>query len=463
MTEDHRYRLIFEEFLDKTEDGFIVVDKDGIITDINQNYCDFLAKRQEDVIGKPIGQVITTTSMYDVLARRHRGDGSNGVYIQPYCAGETRDQSENYAVANRFCFFDEDSTLLGAAAHMKFRQRAMDTAKEILDLELKYYREEYSKSTSGSGGFEHLIGKDPKLLELKRTGTRIAQTDFSVLITGETGTGKEVLAKAIHAESPRRDGPFICVNCGAIPDNLLESELFGYEEGAFTGANREGKMGVFESANKGTVFLDEIGDLPLDMQVHLLRVLQERQVKRVGGVRSISVDVRIVAATNRDLLEMVREKTFREDLYYRLNVVPIQIPPLRERKGDIKPLIQSFLTDMNKKYRFQKAFTPAAMEVMHRYAWPGNVRELKNVVEQAVILSSGDYILPTDLPITSRHEADSDGGTLDLRLAVAQFEYDHICLAYQKYRNVRAAAASLGMDDATFVRKRKKYEKLLQK
>ena len=165
MTEDHRYRLIFEEFLDKTEDGFIVVDKDGIITDINQNYCDFLAKRQEDVIGKPIGQVITTTSMYDVLARRHRGDGSNGVYIQPYCAGETRDQSENYAVANRFCFFDEDSTLLGAAAHMKFRQRAMDTAKEILDLELKYYREEYSKSTSGSGGFEHLIGKDPKLLE----------------------------------------------------------------------------------------------------------------------------------------------------------------------------------------------------------------------------------------------------------------------------------------------------------
>ena len=151
MTEDHRYRLIFEEFLDKTEDGFIVVDKDGIITDINQNYCDFLAKRQEDVIGKPIGQVITTTSMYDVLARRHRGDGSNGVYIQPYCAGETRDQSENYAVANRFCFFDEDSTLLGAAAHMKFRQRAMDTAKEILDLELKYYREEYSKSTSGSG------------------------------------------------------------------------------------------------------------------------------------------------------------------------------------------------------------------------------------------------------------------------------------------------------------------------
>ena len=163
MTEDHRYRLIFEEFLDKTEDGFIVVDKDGIITDINQNYCDFLAKRQEDVIGKPIGQVITTTSMYDVLARRHRGDGSNGVYIQPYCAGETRDQSENYAVANRFCFFDEDSTLLGAAAHMKFRQRAMDTAKEILDRADRLFSAHYrgNRHRQGGAGQGHPRRKPP--------------------------------------------------------------------------------------------------------------------------------------------------------------------------------------------------------------------------------------------------------------------------------------------------------------
>ena len=246
-----------------------------------------------------------------------------------------------------------------------------------------------------------------------------------------------------------------------------ESELFGYEKGAFTGASKEGKMGVFESADKGTVFLDEVGDLPLEMQVHLLRVLQEMQVRRVGGVRSISVDVRIIAATNRNLLDMVHEKTFREDLYYRLNVVPIEIPPLRERKRDIRPLVESFLKDMNKKYRYQKRFAGAAMEILYSYVWPGNVRELKNVVEQAVILSAGDEIQPSELPIACRFEGESHGGDetgrVNLKLEVARFEYEYICRAYEKYGTVRAAAASLGMDSATFVRKRRKFEELLQK
>lgn len=225
-------------------------------------------------------------------------------------------------------------------------------------------------------------------------------------------------------------------------------------------------MGVFESGDKGTVFLDEVGDLPLEMQVHLLRVLQEMQVRRVGGVRSIPVDVRIIAATNRDLREMVREKTFREDLYYRLNVVPIVIPPLRERQGDILPLVRTFLKDMNKKYRYHKVFTPASLELMHNYPWPGNVRELKNVVEQAVILSTRDDILPEDLPIACRFEGElaaEEDGRVNLKREVARFEYEYICRAYERYGNVRAAAASLGMDSATFVRKRKKYEELLQK
>ena len=226
-------------------------------------------------------------------------------------------------------------------------------------------------------------------------------------------------------------------------------------------------MGVFESADKGTVFLDEVGDLPLEMQVHLLRVLQEMQVRRVGGVRSISVDVRIIAATNRNLLDMVHEKTFREDLYYRLNVVPIEIPPLRERKRDIRPLVESFLKDMNKKYRYQKRFADAAMEILYSYVWPGNVRELKNVVEQAVILSAGDEIQPSELPIACRFEGESHGGDetgrVNLKLEVARFEYEYICRAYEKHGTVRAAAASLGMDSATFVRKRRKFEELLQK
>ena len=468
MTEDHRYRLIFEEFLDKTEDGFIVVDKDGIITDINQNYCDFLAKRQEDVIGKPIGQVITTTSMYDVLARRHRGDGSNGVYIQPYCAGETRDQSENYAVANRFCFFDEDSTLLGAAAHMKFRQRAMDTAKEILDLELKYYREEYSKSTSGSGGFEHLIGKDPKLLELKRTGTRIAQTDFSVLITGETGTGKEVLAKAIHAESPRRDGPFICVNCGAIPDNLLESELFGYEEGAFTGAKKGGKPGKFQLANHGTLFLDEIGDMPLPLQVKILRALQEREIEKVGGGAPMPVDVRVISATRQDLPKMMAEGSFREDLYYRLAVINMETVPLRERPGDILLHANYYLDELNKKYKTKIILSDPVKCCLRQYNWPGNVRELQNVITGAYASCDNLMVEPADLPakITALHKYDPGLRRQSSRLADTMDAYESAVIREALCRNgqnVKAAAEELGVERSLLYKKMKHLQIIIQR
>ena len=436
-------------------DGLFITDGNAVTILINQAYQTISGLNPEDVLGK---------NMRDIVASGLIDRSGTLIALEtgkPATLEQTFRTGKQALITSTPCFSDKDkiSMVITVVRDMT----------DLYGLQEKYHESEERRRSEmaflqrSQQLTSQLIAQDPRTLDTLRRVQKVAALDTTILLLGETGVGKEQFARFIYENSARSGQSFIGINCGAIPPTLIESELFGYERGAFTGANREGKMGVFESANKGTVFLDEIGDLPLDMQVHLLRVLQERQVKRVGGVRSISVDVRIVAATNRDLMEMVREKTFREDLYYRLNVVPIQIPPLRERKGDIKPLIQSFLTDMNKKYRFQKAFTPAAMEVMHRYAWPGNVRELKNVVEQAVILSSGDYILPTDLPITSRHEADGDGGTLDLRLAVAQFEYDHICLAYQKYRNVRAAAASLGMDDATFVRKRKKYEKLLQK
>ena len=297
---------------------------------------------------------------------------------------------------------------------------------------------------------------------------KVAPLNATVLLLGETGVGKEEFAHLIYENSSRADQSFIGVNCGAIPPALIESELFGYERGAFTGASREGKKGVFESADKGTVFLDEIGELPLNMQVHLLRILQNMEITRVGGVRSIPVDVRIIAATNRDLQQMVQEKTFREDLYYRLNVVPITVPPLRERKRDIEPLVLSFLRELNKKYRDQKYFTHGAMEALNSYSWPGNVRELKNVVEQAVILSPQNEIYPVDLPIYSKLEpreaerADSAEGVEDLKTELARVEYGHICRAYAKHGSVRAAAASLGMNDSTFVRKRQKYKGMFE-
>ena len=423
MTKDHWYRLIFEEFLDRTEDGFIVVDKDGVITDINQNYCDFLSRKREDIVGKPIGQVITTTSMYDVLSRKLRGDVGR-IYIQPYSVGETRDQSEVYAVANRFCFFEEDGTLLGAAAHMKFRQRAMDTARELQELELQYYKEAYQQSFSGKGGFSCIVGQDPKLLELKRYGIQVARTDFPVLITGETGTGKEVFAKAIHLESDRRDGPFIAVNCGAIPDNLLESELFGYEEGAFTGARKGGKPGKFQLANHGTLFLDEIGDMPFPLQVKLLRVLQDQQVERVA-------------------------------------VINMETIPLRERPGDILLHANHYLEELNRKYKTSIVLSDRVKHCLRAYSWPGNVRELQNVLAGAYASCDKILIDVGDLPtkVASRHLDRGQDGQERSHLAeiVDAYEASVIREALRHNgENVRLAALELGVERSLLYKKMKR-------
>ena len=239
---------------------------------------------------------------------------------------------------------------------------------------------------------DRLIGQSSAIQHLYRIIKRVAKTDSTVLITGESGTGKELIANAIHYQSPRRDMPFVPINCGAIPEELLESELFGHEKGAFTGAFKE-RRGRFELANKGTVFLDEIGEMSPKLQVKLLRFLQETKFQRVGGSRTVEVDVRILAATNKDLERAVAENEFREDLFYRLNVIPIHVPPLRERAGDIALLIQHFLKQhCLKKNIPQKQMSEAAVESLEQYDWPGNVRELENVIERLVILTDTDEI-----------------------------------------------------------------------
>lgn len=226
---------------------------------------------------------------------------------------------------------------------------------------------------------------------------KIANVDSTVLITGESGVGKEVIAHYIHEWSDRKDKPFIIVNCGSIPENLLESELFGYTRGAFTGALQDGKKGLFEAANGGTIFLDEIGEMPFSLQVKLLRVLQEQEITRVGGTHPIKINVRVIAATNRNLLEEVKKKQFREDLYYRLNVVPIHIPPLRDRKEDILPLILHFTEGFNRKFSKKKVFSQEAIKHFYSYSWPGNIRELRNIIERLIVMADADYLEPTHL------------------------------------------------------------------
>jgi len=245
--------------------------------------------------------------------------------------------------------------------------------------------------------FEGIIGTSPKMQEALRIAAAVAPTDATVLIYGETGTGKEILARSIHYQSHRAQGPFVAINCGAIPETLLETELFGHEKGAFTSAVTS-RIGKFEAADGGTIFLDEVGDMSPAMQVKLLRVLQDRSFERVGGVRPIKVNVRVIAATNRDLRAAIREGSFREDLFYRLSVVPIHLPPLRERPEDIPILAQHFLERHRERYRKNiRAFTPQAMRKLRRHVWPGNVRELEYAIERAVILAQGEEITAQDL------------------------------------------------------------------
>lgn len=309
-----------------------------------------------------------------------------------------------------------------------------------------------------------MVAQDKNTLDALFWADKVSGLDATVMLLGETGVGKEEFARYIYQNSKRKDGSFIKVNCGAIPANLLESELFGYEKGAFTGASKNGKIGLFELADKGTIFLDEIGELPLDMQVKFLRVVQEQEVERIGGNRPVKIDVRIVAATNRNLEEMVKQKSFREDLFYRLMVFPIHIPPLRERKKDIEPLAQLFLSKLNKKYGFSKVFSFEALELLKEYQWPGNIRELKNLVERAVIISSENLIGPESIPVDIGErrlqikgpEKEKDS-CIDLKSELHRIELQYMERAYKTYGNVRDAAASLGMTPPTFVRKRKQY------
>jgi two-component system NtrC family response regulator len=313
-------------------------------------------------------------------------------------------------------------------------------AAYVLDLERKYRDQE---TTTGDKGFEGMIGASPKIQQLFSLICKVAATDVPVLILGESGTGKEMAARAMHRRSSRREGPFIPINCGAIPENLLESELFGHEKGAFTGAH-ERRQGRVELANGGTLFLDEIGELPLALQVNLLRFLQEHTISRIGGRESIDVDVRVIAATNTDLRELKINGNFREDLYYRLAVVVLELPPLREREGDIALLAKSFLRKFATKTDDKTiGFASQALKVMEQYHWPGNVREMENQIKRALIMAEGKRVRAKDFDFEN-----SGGGTpgLTLREARERLEKNMLERALLRRKGkITAAANDLGI------------------
>ncbi|MCR5481783.1 MAG: sigma 54-interacting transcriptional regulator [Clostridia bacterium] len=308
--------------------------------------------------------------------------------------------------------------------------------------------------------YKGIVANSQQMFNVMQLTKRLANLDSTVLITGESGVGKGVIAELLHENGNRKDFPFIKVNCGAIPESLIESELFGYESGAFTGSRAEGKKGLFEEAQNGTIFLDEISELPLNLQVTLLQVIQEREIKRVGGVKSIPINVRIISATNKELHNLVQEGKFREDLYYRLNVVPINVPPLRERAEDIVPLIQLSLERYNAKLNDHKRIDPTAMAVLLKYNWPGNIRELQNIIERLVITTRGEDITSENLPsyihdVSREQKKTTEDMTLSEFLEKSEREF--LEKALKKCSSTRAMAKMLEVSQPTVVRKLQRY------
>ena len=310
---------------------------------------------------------------------------------------------------------------------------------------------QFMKDVKSSPSFGRMTGKSEGMLKVYKDVKKTAETVANVLILGESGTGKELVARAIHENSSRSDGPFVVINCGGIPENLLESELFGYMKGSFTGAYAD-KTGLFEIAHSGTIFLDEIGELSPFLQVKLLRVVQEKTFRRVGGSRDISVDVRIISATNQNLEERVKSGDFREDLFYRLNVIPVKVPPLRERKEDIPPLVNHFIEKYSREYNKEiKKISPYAMSLLVEYPFPGNVRELENIIERSVALETTNIILPENLeisvagdpPLPSGDDLEIPEEGIDLNEEVAKFERTLMGKALQKVGGSKTKAAKL--------------------
>jgi PAS domain S-box-containing protein len=447
-----------DTIIDSSYDGLWICDHNGKVIRINKASERINALKAEDVVGKTMKDLVAEglfdkSVTYEVLKKRtsvtmiqHLRGGKRVLVTGNPIFDEKGEIS--FVVTN-----DRDITELDHLRNQLHETQAL--AKE--------YSSKLSELEMTGVDLSNIIFRSEEMQRIIVLTLRVAQADSTVLLLGESGVGKGILAKLIHKHSRRKSGPFIRVDCAGIPDALVESELFGYEKGAFTGARVEGKPGFFELADKGTLFLDEIGEIPLSSQSKLLRFLEDREIVRVGGAHPRQVDVRIIAATNKNLEETVALKTFREDLYYRLNVVPIHIPPLRERSEDILPLIFHFLKKFTETYRNEKSLSPEAIDVLCKYDFPGNIRELTNLIERLVVVSEQERIEVKDLPNTVQgmigkaipYPLLSEG--VPLRNALENFEGLIIEKAIKKYGSQREAARVLKIDQATLSRKMRKF------
>jgi len=448
-----RDRDMLEEALGHAYEGLIITDADGLILKANQAYAAFLGLKLEDMVGRHVTEVVENTRMH-IVAKTGVAEIAQ---VQKICGHEM--------ICSRIPIF-EGGKVVAVVGKVMFQEvddlLAMTKRFTTLKRELEFYKNELNKRLGAKYSFANIVGISPELERVKQLGKKVAASDTTVLLKGESGTGKELFAHSIHVESNRSLGPFVKVNCAAIPESLFESELFGYKEGAFTGAQKKGKKGKFALADKGTIFLDEISELPLSMQVKLLRVLQEREIEPVGAEQPEPIDLRIIAATNKDLEPLVKQGAFRPDLFYRLNVVRLQIPSLRERRDDIPLLTEQILRQLEKETGIPvDGVAPEVEAVFAEYPWPGNVRELRNVLEQAMYVKSGNLITVQDVPNTVACSAAGKGDTgeaLTLKQLMGRTEEEILRrMIGEEKGNKLAAAARLGISKSSLYAKIEQY------
>lgn len=452
------------EILDHAYECIVVVDRDGFITRMNRPYEEFLGLASGAALGKHVTQVIENTRMHLVAE-----SGVSEVGWPQRIKGLDR-------IVQRIPFI-RGGQVVGAVGKFMFKDmeelRALSQRVGLLETKVELYEQELKEIRGARFTFDQIAGRSRILAEVKDLARRAARSHASILLQGESGTGKELFAHAIHQSSARAAGPFIKLNCAAIPPDLLEAELFGYEGGAFSGARKGGKPGKLELANRGTIFLDEIADMPLAMQAKILRAVQEKEVERVGGIQTLRVDVRIIAATNADLERRVAEGRFREDLFYRLNVIGIRLPSLRERREDIPLLVEYGLVRLAEEQGLPiRRVSPALLEALKAHDWPGNVRELLNLLERLLCTVDGPEIGMNDLPPAMVHRLrmvmEESGvvrptqtgpmGATELQSSVAGAERATIVEAMARAKGSKVVAAKiLGIHRSTLYDKIRKY------
>ena len=452
----------YQIVVDNLDDNILIADASETILYVNKAYQKSSGIPKENLIGKTVSHIAETTDYFtvttvpDVIQKKEPvmklsylpGQKNPSIVVgMPifYSNGELQYIiATNRELSTYTNLRDNYNTFLNLLSDMKSAKNAVQVIQETFTLSEK-----------------QMIGEGKEMTQIRKFISNVASTDATVLVTGESGTGKELIADAIYTASKRNNMPFIKINCSSIPAQLLESELFGYEPGAFTGASKSGKTGIFELANGGTLMLDEIGEMSVQMQTKLLRVLQNHEITKIGGHKAIPVDVRIIAATNRDLLKCIEAHTFREDLYYRLNVVPIQLVPLRERKADIEVLFYHFFEKYTKKYNKPIEIYSDALHLLENYNWPGNIRELENVTERLVVINQNNIIdKKTVALVLGIRDTDSYAHPEDeynLKASTIALEKHIIEKALATFHTKRKAATALGIDHSTLVKKCQRY------